>query len=289
MVRRSTSLLIFLVSLVVVALYLWCFESSDKKVAGKSVCVIAQTYAGHGSNLKRFMNNFRGLNHPDWRLHVVNTDSTPYPAMHRYIQETNDDRISICGTETQPQPFSYQQMFHLVDASIASCCDPTFSRWLLVTNADNYYEPTVFDHLDEDYEVISFSFHTRNPRIPIAALGCAPGLLQWQEHDLGAIIFDFQKWRHLKMRFAWPNILVRHASLDGCVASIVSWHMPTLQRCFPPSVISQFAKSGYKAWKRHHVMECLLSHNPNPWFKENVKRLEKEIESRVNKRFAAPV
>lgn len=131
---------------------------------------------------------------------------------------------------------------------------PSFSKWLLVTNADNEYHPLLFAHLDDNYDIIGFDFFSRyakyfqkHPQNEVIDGSACDSFTNWCtvntfgqfNNDLGAQIFNFAKFTSERRNFSkfTPNAF--HDTL--------------------------LVEELLETWNLKHVKQCLFSHSPNEW------------------------
>lgn len=88
------------------------------------------------------------------------------------------------------------------------------TEWLIVTNGDNEYAPSLFNHLDaaaDDVDLVAFDYYSRYQRStgpPCYRFSAEPGgpackrnLLKWCHTDLGANVFSYPRFVGEDRRF----------------------------------------------------------------------------------------
>ena len=252
----------------------------------ETVCVIIRTHERQVYDevypLSALLNYFTTIRDDiDIAINLLPTDAIE-PIGIRLLYEYYKFRINISLIEYQNLPSPYlpgyfgvfrdrhnpnfhNLVYSMTDDAISNC--PDNFQWLLVTNGDNTYMPTFFDHLDNRYDIVAFDFYTRhyyyNSGFPIdmknvdescrRLLGnsylessCLSNNLSFAHTDLGANVLNLKKYR--KEHKMYGNIIEddRGVSKDGYM-------------------ISDLVKSGWtvKHVRKQHDIGCLYSHNPN--------------------------
>jgi hypothetical protein len=216
-------------------------------------------------------------NNPNWYLILLDTDSEyHYPYLHNDIStwtRANEPfRISIRNSSEFPRPrwdtdqdlFEnlHRRVYFSTDIAIRRLC-PAESRFVVATNADNWYHPEFFqkvqEYADNDTtgaDIVGVDFFSRHSAwiwdIPLREQNCNLWLhytsavcngFSMGRSDLGSLAFNLQRWRADKISFSKTLCPVPSES-DGCLVN-------NLRR--------------KNRWITLRIPEPLFSHAPNPW------------------------
>jgi len=157
----------------------------------------------------------------------------------------------------------YEAGYNTTDWAILRC--PRESKWLLVTNGDNEYSPNTFSYFGQSKDGISFNFFSRFykndrdyerpkefPKVESRIIpnnedtckdkftACMYNLMKPYYHDLGAVIWNLERWRKENVTYSEETPSCCH---DGIIAE----------------------KLTKKLWVINHIPYCFLSHSPNDW------------------------
>ena len=157
--------------------------------AGK-VCVVIRAYEAqmHGIyRLEHLLKSLDSMHYRNWEAIVLPTESAPIPKLYNLISRYNNEYSSVrrirvvrlgdvaaprktptsagCNTMTGACGSSVAERRHALvyeqtDDAIAHCSRD--AEWLLVTNGDNAYHATFFNHLDAAYDLVAFDFYSRS-------------------------------------------------------------------------------------------------------------------------------
>ena len=156
-------------------------------------------------------------------------------------------------------PHFHDIVYDLTDKAISKCSEE--KSWLLVTNGDNTYDPTFFEHLDDSVDLLAFDFYSRHTRefegleFCQRLVGASPkehtcmsNNLSWAGTDLGANIINLVKFREEKRLYSAVNAPQSHrgASKDAFM-------------------VMELVNAGWRVGKVKMSADhgCLFSHNPN--------------------------
>lgn len=216
-------------------------------------------------------------------------------AAARYVRSNNFNKIRMLSYHDLLRTYQsskhasfHQHLYNLTDMAIAQCSAD--AQWLLVTNGDNTYHETFFNHLDSSVDILAYDFYSRwygsaasggprrppcdrlmaqdhlpaeaayNPTLPYRqqtelsrnALSCKVNKLARNQTDLGANVINLKKWWNEGHRYS--NILSNDGSQDGSTMEILTANRWTSKR------ISVTTNGGATA---SGVRKCLYNHNPN--------------------------
>jgi len=220
------------------------------------VCIVVRTFDGHMADpifsLRNMLNSLQNQHYTHWTAFVVNTDSKPMEGLYSLLSELSDPRFRVVDP---PYHAEFKiGAFAETDRVVSQQC-PRDSDWLLVTNGDNYYEPTFLNHLDLSRDVIAYDFYTRYSHILDTDLvgsgckkffkgpdvACKKNLLKYWHTDLGSYVLNFKRWL-LEGRSFISQEKEGDGSADGHVAESLVYYDWPVQR----------VSAG-----------CLFSHSPN--------------------------
>lgn len=84
----------------------------------------------------------------------------------KYLRSSNFNKIRMVVHHEQLKKYDrayhgqfHQHLYELTDMAIHQCSPD--AQWLLVTNGDNTYHESLFNHLDERYDIIAYDFYSR--------------------------------------------------------------------------------------------------------------------------------
>lgn len=189
-------------------------------------------------------------------VNLVHTDASDVAGVHPILRRVNDSRVNLITFKDMQatRGWNHRTVWFATEKAIAMC--PLSARWLLVTNGDNQYNSTVFDHLDDAYDITAFDFYSRHrptwsrgecdaysPRDGLT-MGCLPNHLRLCETDLGAVVVNLPRWRREGRRFS------AHTSDNGSEDGLL---------------YESLVRDG---WLHQRISgaatgECLFDHNPN--------------------------
>ena len=216
-----------------------------------SVCIIIRTYAKHMTDeffsLKKLLLSLQSLQNGDWSAFILNTDSEPLVGIDALLASLDDKRIHVLNLISTAYD-RYQAAYPQTDEAIQSC--PRSTQWLLITNGDNFYEPSFLNHIDSSYDIIATDFYTRHNHVYESDIygdgcqrfqhgTCKRNTMRAYHTDLGANLLSLSRWQSEDVKFSimHPDGSQDSQTIDNLV---------------------------YFGWKVKHVYECLFSHNPNP-------------------------
>eukprot|EP01097_Dermamoeba_algensis_P006517 TRINITY_DN4081_c0_g1_i1.p1 TRINITY_DN4081_c0_g1~~TRINITY_DN4081_c0_g1_i1.p1 ORF type:complete len:441 (+),score=88.25 TRINITY_DN4081_c0_g1_i1:212-1534(+) len=226
------------------------YGSGDKGLT----CFIVRTYKKQLSSLPRFIKGLRAFNYQRWVALFLNTDNTPFHELPLLLQSYSDNRLIELKDVRSVRPYTVRYSFKITDQAIHHC--PNTSRWLVITNGDNFYLPTFLDFLAPESDVVGVNWFSRYylgnfeeafwRRPPCTRFNdtspCMSNVFDINLTDLGANVVNLVRWR--KEGRAYMKIKDCLAeSLDGCM----------------------IARLRLDGWKIKHVPACWFSHHPNPW------------------------
>jgi len=226
------------------------------------VCIIVRSYWGHISNTRypfsTLLNCLEGMEYDDWSLYVFAVDNIPAPDLELVLNARRKHfrkRYHFVDTPFHyPWECSNDCGYSATDYAIYHSC-PSTSRWLLVTQGDNEYAPTLFSHLDPSYDAIGFDWFSRwtshisvitykpevkKPCDEIIPQTCMGNKWLLDRTDLGTVVWNYNRFILEERKYSRYNPTAVH---DGMLAT-------------------ECVASG---WKVKNVSECLYSHNPNQW------------------------
>ncbi|KAF6263567.1 hypothetical protein COO60DRAFT_1282230 [Scenedesmus sp. NREL 46B-D3] len=232
------------------------------------VCIVIRTYYAHGtygdSSLINLLHSLKKQEHNSWTALLSVMDNRPFPDLRHIVRDAADDRIDVfaewISARHQPKTADGKQwmkdyhakLYNLTDEAIRAC--PRGTRWLVVTNGDNDYDPKFLSVLvqQHDAEVVAFDYYSRYQRptgTPCERFAAGPQLppcksngLSWCQTDLAAVAYSWPRFMADDMRF---GVLEQGhgANHDGIMADLVR----------------------LRKWKASHVAgRCLVEHAPAP-------------------------
>jgi hypothetical protein len=228
-----------------------------------SVCVVMRFYAGQlekGSKftLEAALTSVLNQHFANTTILLVHTDASDVSGVHGVLSRINDARVRLVTFEdlaNEPTVRVNHRTVWLATEKAVSMC-PAASRWLLITNGDNTYEPSFLNHLDDAYDIMAFDYHTRHrpawARGECDAYGyrnglnngCLPNNLRLCETDLGAVVLNLPRWRQEGRRFT------EHESYNGSEDGLTMESLVT-------------AGWSHKRVTGASTGGCLFDHNPN--------------------------
>lgn len=233
----------------------WKAVLFDVQDSSADVCIIVRTYHAHRShkfyNLTSLLLSIKNLEYEKWHVWVVNTDAEEFGDLSKIVYDIGDIRINLLDLKA-PKFTAADPGYRVTDKAIKYCKKGT--RWLLITNGNNYYYPSFLNNLDPNYDIIASDFYSRYTHEydgDIYGSGCANfldgakfgsckrNLLRLYHTDLGANILNLHKFQCQKMSFS--EMMVQDSSQDSQMIEVLV----------------------YFGWKVKHIYECLFSHNPN--------------------------
>lgn len=236
---------------------------STRKPSNRAVCVVVRFYGGQlGSNAQYTLDAAISSLTTQQGAHVnvvlVHTDASNITAVSDLLNRHKSDRIELVTFQDLARVpiarVNHRTTWFATEKAIASC--PESARWLLITNGDNFYHETFFNHLDDTYDIVAFDFYTRHrPAWSRGECdsygvrdglnqGCLPNRLRLCETDLGAVVVNLARWRRERRRFT------EHESFNGSEDGLL---------------IEAMVQDG---WSNKRVSgaltgACLFDHNPN--------------------------
>lgn len=235
------------------------------------VCIVVRTYFGHGtygdSSLINLLHSLKKQTHTRWHALLLVMDNRPFPDLRHIVRDADDERVQVfaewISARNQPRTNDGQQwakdyhtrLYNLTDDAVRAC--PRGTRWLVVSNGDNDYDPSFLSVLAEQHgaEVVAFDYYSRFQRptaVPCERFAAGPGLppcktneLRWCQTDLAANAYSWPRFIADDMRFGVLDS-GHGANHDGFMADVVrarKWkvarianrclvdHAPTPQTC----------------------------------------------------------
>eukprot|EP00878_Enallax_costatus_P036477 GHUV01040967.1.p1 GENE.GHUV01040967.1~~GHUV01040967.1.p1 ORF type:complete len:318 (+),score=72.11 GHUV01040967.1:2345-3298(+) len=199
-----------------------------------------------------------------WVAMLMVMDNRPFPDLRHIVRDVADERIEvysewISARHPPKTPDGKQwttnyhaKLYNLTDEAIREC--PPETRWVVVTNGDNDYDPQFMTVLaqQQDAEAVAFDYYSRYQRptgTPCERFTAGPGLpscktneMKWCQTDLAANAYSWPRFMKDDMRF---GILEtgRGANHDGIMADLVRT----------------------RGWKVAYIRnKCLVDHAPSP-------------------------
>lgn len=245
-------------------------ERATAAAAEPLVCVVIRTYYAHGtygdSSLINLLHSLKRQTHTRWTALLLVMDNRPFPDLRHIVRDAADERVHVfaewISARYQPRTDDgkrwtlhyHTRLYNLTDEAVRAC--PKDTRWLVVTNGDNDYDPGFMAALVEQgaagAECVAFDYYSRFQRstaTPCERFAAGAGLppcksneLSWCQTDLAANAYD---WR----RFVGDGMLFGvldsgyGANHDGVMADVVR----------------------ARRWKVARVAgRCLVEHAPSP-------------------------
>jgi hypothetical protein len=236
------------------------------KTRGTKTCIVMRF---HGKqlieqlyNLENSIKSIIEQNAADWELLLVPSDSSDvskvFPLLVKYNSNQNIRLLRFADLmEYKQSEYAnfHNKLYEITDQAIMHCSQS--SRWLLVTNGDNFYNKKFLEHLDTNYDVIAYDFYSRwvnhlkgippCERMSGSATGeisCMQNLMKPGSTDLGSNVYNLKRWNREKRRFS--TLKSSEASHDGEMAKQLmsdNWRL---------KVVGKDPEDG-----------CLYDHNPN--------------------------
>lgn len=233
---------------------------------GPDLCIVVRTYKGHGRGIYSLENLLETLeaeviaNKKTAKILLVNTDPTPFFGLQRIISKSRRPEwceIVELPPEMEKMPWNHSiSGYDKTDFAIRLC--PKHSRWLMVTNGDNWYLPGWVREMTSDQraDLVGVHFYSRHNSIHTAAnvegwpndescgdehlQSCMENRLRLGTSDLGSVLFKYNKFVAENRLFtSCPSNTMQ----DGCM-------------------IQTLLESN---WRTRVIPKCLFSHSPNPW------------------------
>uniref|UniRef100_A0A383WPA8 Uncharacterized protein n=1 Tax=Tetradesmus obliquus TaxID=3088 RepID=A0A383WPA8_TETOB len=240
----------------------------EKQEDEPHVCIVIRTYYAHGTygdgSLINLLHSLKAQKHSSWTALLLVMDNRPFPDLRHIVRDAADDRIDVfaewISAKYQPKTPDGQQwmvnyhakLYNLTDEAIRAC--PRNTRWVVVTNGDNDYDPQFLSVLARhgEAEVVAFDYYSRYQRptgTPCARFAAGPQLppckqnnLSWCQTDLAAVAYSWPRFMADDMRFGLLE-QGHGANHDGIMADVVQ----------------------SRKWKISHVSgRCLVEHAPSP-------------------------
>mmetsp|Transcript_7015 Transcript_7015/g.19104 ORF Transcript_7015/g.19104 Transcript_7015/m.19104 type:complete len:1431 (-) Transcript_7015:144-4436(-) len=226
------------------------------------VCFVVRTYApqlhAYVFNLRQCLRSLLRQDLPFWEALIVQTDSQAMTGIFKLLAEIDDPRIRFVRPANVPE--RSVGGFEVTDDAISQCSRS--SRWLVVTNGDNIYEPQFLSHLLSDEhtasDVVAFDFYSRSVHILDHMLGvgcerffahphaaCKGNHLRPWHTDLGANAVNRRRWLCEELRYDAVDGGPSQEQDGLLMSSVVYWDWTT---------------SRVRADRTHG---CLFHHSPN--------------------------
>jgi len=235
------------------------------------ICIIIRTYdkfldPNSEYSIHRIMTCLEQMEYPYWDAYFFSTDHISIEPITEIINQKNNSVKSKLHYLKGPLiPYKIlESAYQTTDWAITQC--PQDAKWLLVTNGDNEYSPKIFSYLEEGIDGVAFDFFTRylvgtyltynQGFLPISigsdifpndeekcashAISCGFNQLSVSKTDLGATVWNLEKWRKQNISYSIYSPSGVH---DGSVAE-------ELLR---------------KNWIIRSIPLCYFSHSPNNW------------------------
>jgi len=236
------------------------------------VCIIVRTYKGHSTgiyNIHQTLNTLLALNHKNWRAFIVNTDVIPFEDLHHITdQYEHGGKIEISPlTATKSFTEDPNSAYDITDRAIEHHCGSSKDfKWLLVTNGDNWYTPDALDFLPNDVDLVLMNFYSRysiwgaisstnTPHdqaccVRLQNYRCMVADVKMGYIDLGAVIFDYQKYRKGYISFTTFN-----KESDTQCGQFGGCH---------DGLLIEYLIENEWSYRGHPVDVCTMHHNSNP-------------------------
>ena len=162
--------------------------TTNQHEPGGKVCIIIRTYEEQMHNVNRLehlMKSLVMLTYRNWEAIILPTEDAPIPKLYSLLAKFNSGREGRAHRDPHDtQRFrvvrltdvkrkvakrlhprfrnssaSHSNIYEQTDDAIRHCSPDAW--WLLITNGDNLYHPTFFDHLDARYDLIAYDFYSR--------------------------------------------------------------------------------------------------------------------------------
>jgi len=229
------------------------------------ICVAIRAYIGHLTDqrypIRRLLTCLEQMEYQNWVAIIFPTDEKNIGGIDGVLNarpEKYKERYKVVYPPAQPY-VADDYGYKMTDWAIEKC--PTDSKWLITTNGDNEYSPLTFSFLMNQFDGILFDFFSRHDLYWMShhtpfntSIDGTPNGEKCSKHidhcymteprekfiDLGAVIWNFVKWRSENMTYSRFSPVCCH---DGILAN-------------------HLQKSG---WSITRIPLCLFSHSPNPW------------------------
>ncbi|GIL45617.1 hypothetical protein Vafri_2819 [Volvox africanus] len=233
------------------------------------ICFVIRTYWGHGDtwgdkSLRRILGSLRNQTVDRWEALLIVMDNRPFPELRRIVREINDSRIWVqaewINFKYNPKeggtwaPNYHNKLYNLTDIAIRAC--PTRSRWVVVTNGDNTYDPKFVESVfaaPPGVDAVAFDFYSRYQRptaLPCERFEegegmppCKENEMRFCQTDLAANAYLLNRLLAENRRFGLVDPGGTHGANDG--------------------IMAQALLAG--GWKVHYLHgRCLVNHAPSP-------------------------
>lgn len=245
------------------------------------VCVIVRFFSKQLNNpiynLEHLLKSFSLQTHKNWEMMLLSTDPGEIHPLGRILDQFGEtDKVRVLRFDSMLRAYKSRQektfhhnVYKMTDRAIRHCTPGT--KWLLVSNGDNLYDPTFLEHVtlveNQQYDILGTNFHSRwynyfnhiGGRFPACYrfkirdrkkeiefinkenYGCIKNGFKYGGTDLGANILSYKRFITENRRYATIIDKNSDGSQDGLM-------------------IEKLVESG---WKPHNFGKCLYDHNPN--------------------------